>query len=221
MLAPAALLGAAIAIAAGGSSWSAAAAAANVAPCSSPAPSPAPVASPHLDVAVNDHAPYYDPSLPTVRRGTTVVWRFAGTRAHHSVTDETGMGLFDSGPLPQGSACSYAFTAAGRYDYYCTLHAYMTGRVHVPVWVAPHRGTRTITYTLIWSSAPPASGSAFDVRVRRPGGTWRMLRQGTSSTSGTFAPHGGLGVYRFEARLRQVATGAASLWSDPVTITVR
>ena len=192
----------------------------DVAACQSPAPSPVAVSSPTLAVAVTDAA--FDPDLPRVRRGTTLVWTFAATNSnHHTVTDVTGMHLFDSGSLGAGAACSFTFTAAGDYDYVCIFHANMTGRVHVPVWASPHRGTRATTFHLAWSAVQPASGFVFDVRVRSPHGVWRQLRGGTTSTGGTFAPHGGTGVYLIEARMRQPSSGGAALWSDPASITVR
>lgn len=209
---------------AGTGSWGSAAAGmpSDVAPCTSAAASPAPVPTPTFGIQVNDYGEFYDPSLPTVRRGTTVVWTLASTSEHHTVTDTTGMQLFDSGSLDLGDSCDYTFTAAGDYDYYCVFHTNMTGRIHVPLWVGPAKGSRTTTFTLIWASADPASGYAFDVKVRKPHATaWRLLHSATASRSGTFVPHGGVGVYRFEARLRQISTGKTAGWSPPAMITVR
>lgn len=223
LVAPVALVASAFLLA-GGGPWAPAIAGtpAAVAPCQTGSPSPAPVVSPTFAVQVVHDSPFYDPSLPTVHRGTTVVWNFVDPLQHHTVTDTSGLSLYDSGTLDNGQSCDYTFTAAGNYDYVCTLHAYMTGRIHVPVWTAPHQGTRTTAYTLVWSSSAPASGYVFDVRVRKPGSTvWRQLRRGTVQSRGPFVPHGGVGVYRFEARLRDTATDLAVLWSEPATITVR
>ena len=159
---------------------------------------------------------FYDPSLPTVRRGTTVVWSLVATTQHHTVTDTTGMQLFDSGSLDKGDACDYTFTAAGDYDYYCVFHTNMTGRIHVPVWVGPSTGTRTTTFKLVWASADPAAGYAFDVKVLKPHASiWRLMQSATTARGGTFVPHWGSGVYRFKARLRQLATGTTAGWSPP------
>lgn len=98
----------------------------------------------------------------------------------------------------------------------------MTGRIHVPVWVGPNTGTRATTFKLIWASADPAAGFGFDVKVLKPHATvWRPLQNATAARSGTFVPHGGTGVYRFKARLRQVASGKTAGWSLPALITVR
>jgi plastocyanin len=194
----------------------------DVAPCTSPSASPVPVASPTLGIQVNDEGTFYDPSLPTVRRGTTVVWSLVQTSLHHTVTDTTGMQLFDSGSLDKGDSCAFTFTAAGDYDYYCVSHPNMTGRIHVPVWVGPDKGTRATTFKLVWASTEPAAGYAFDVKVLKPHATiWRLMLSATAARGGTFVPHGGLGVYRFKARLRQVARGETAGWSPPSTITVR
>ncbi len=42
----------------------------------------------------------------------------------------------------------------------------------------------------------------------------------TVATTSTFVADGGVGTYGFQGRIRQVATGAASLYSAPVFITV-
>jgi plastocyanin len=221
--APAAVLTLAF-VMAGAGSWGTAAAGtpSDIPACTSASASPAPVPSPSFGIRVNDYGTFYDPSLPTVKRGTTVVWSLVDTSQHHTVTDTTGMQLFDSGSLDKGDACDYTFTAAGDYDYFCVFHTNMTGRIHVPVWVGPSKGSRTTTFQLVWSSVDPADGYAFDVKVLKPRATvWRRLHSATTSRSGTFVPHGGTGVYRFEARLRQVASGKTAGWSPPAVITVR
>ena len=223
LVAPVALVASAFLLV-GGGPWAPAIAGtpAAVAPCQTGSPSPAPVVSPTFAVQVVHDSPFYDPSLPTVHRGTTVVWNFVDPLQHHTVTDTSGLSLYDSGTLDNGQSCDYTFTAAGNYDYVCTLHAYMTGRIHVPVWTAPHQGTRTTAYTLVWSSSAPASGyvstSAYASRAAPCGASCVAA---PCSHARPFVPHGGVGVYRFEARLRDTATDLAVLWSEPATITVR
>jgi len=74
---------------------------------------------------------FYSPSSFTVRVGTTVTWvNHDGTT--HSVTSK-GSNLFDSGPFPTGGTFTYKFTQAGTYEYYCTIHPWMTGIVVVTV----------------------------------------------------------------------------------------
>ena len=40
-------------------------------------------------------------------------------------------GLFDSGSLPADGTFTYTFSQAGTFEYYCTIHPYMEGKVVV------------------------------------------------------------------------------------------
>ncbi|MDA4126610.1 MAG: cupredoxin family copper-binding protein [Thaumarchaeota archaeon] len=72
---------------------------------------------------------FYSPSSFTVKAGTTVTWvNHDGTA--HTVTSK-GSSLFDSGNILTGGSFSYTFTHAGTYQYYCTIHPWMTGMVVV------------------------------------------------------------------------------------------
>src|SRR5215471_12970993 len=74
-------------------------------------------------------AGYYSPANFTVKIGTTVTWvNHDGTT--HTVTTK-GSNLFDSGNIPTGGSFSYQFTQAGTYEYYCTIHPWMTGTIVV------------------------------------------------------------------------------------------
>lgn len=72
----------------------------------------------------------FQPNDVTVAPGTMVVWLISG--ATHNVT-------FNDSPPPggnigdtqAGSAVARIFTATGRYDYECTIHEGMKGRVRV------------------------------------------------------------------------------------------
>ncbi len=70
----------------------------------------------------------YTPANIQVKAGTTVTWTNQDT-APHSVTFKNGMK--DSGILQQGQTFSYTFTTPGTYQYYCTVHPYMTATVTV------------------------------------------------------------------------------------------
>lgn len=71
----------------------------------------------------------FTPKTITVSAGTTVTWTNLDS-ADHTVTSESGDEL-DSGLMSQGDTYSKTFDSAGTYDYYCTLHPYMTGTVLV------------------------------------------------------------------------------------------
>ena len=77
-------------------------------------------------VAVADNN--FNPSSTTVAVGTTVTWTWTGA-SRHNVT-------FDDGPksADQSSGTfTRAFTAAGTYNYHCTIHGTaMSGTVTVP-----------------------------------------------------------------------------------------
>jgi amicyanin len=70
----------------------------------------------------------FTPANIQVKAGTTVTWTNQDT-APHTVTFRNGMK--DSGLLRQGQSFSYTFTSPGAYDYYCTVHPYMTAVVNV------------------------------------------------------------------------------------------
>ncbi len=152
--------------------------------------------------------------------GGEVRWDFAGPSIH-TVTDNTGMGLYDSGSRGPGSSYSFAFPAAGNYPFRCTIHAQMRGSVQIPVAVSPASGGVATPFSITWASGAPPAGYVYDVQVRRAGSsTWQYYRQGTITTSAVFTPDAGLGIYSFQARIRQVATGRAAAFSTPVSINV-
>jgi amicyanin len=69
-------------------------------------------------------------SLPTltVPAGTTVTWLNRDEDVHTVVSTTQA---FRSGGLETDEAYSYKFTKPGVYQYFCTLHPLMTGRVIV------------------------------------------------------------------------------------------
>ncbi|MFA6065135.1 MAG: plastocyanin/azurin family copper-binding protein [archaeon] len=70
----------------------------------------------------------FNPTDITINVGDTVSWRNEDAAAH-SVTSNTG--FFDSGAMAQGVIFEQEFTFPGTYDYHCTFHAGMNGRVIV------------------------------------------------------------------------------------------
>ena len=71
----------------------------------------------------------FDPQVLTVPVGTTVVWTNHDDVPHTvTSTDKT---FKSSGALDQGDSYSYTFTAAGTFNYYCTVHPFMTAKVIV------------------------------------------------------------------------------------------
>lgn len=96
----------------------------------------------------------FSPATLTIAVGDTVTWTNSDPVVH---TATAGSGAFDSGDLDTGESYSVTFTIAGTYDYLCTPHPTMTGRIVVER-IGP-------------ASAPPPSGSGAipDVAMRAPG----------------------------------------------------
>lgn len=75
----------------------------------------------------------YKPFEAKVKTGSKVTWK-NDDKAAHTVTsgkDATADGTFDSGMIAPGKTFSYAFSKAGKFDYYCMVHPWMTGKVTV------------------------------------------------------------------------------------------
>lgn len=70
----------------------------------------------------------YTPNVIIVPVGTTVRWTNNGA-FNHTITSDTA--LFDSGPLAPGGSFEYRFDTPGTFNYHCTLHPSMTGKVIV------------------------------------------------------------------------------------------
>lgn len=70
----------------------------------------------------------FNPAVLSVPTGTTVTWT-NGDSVAHTVTSDTG--AFESGNLAKGQSFSYTFNTAGTYDYICSIHPSMKGKVVV------------------------------------------------------------------------------------------
>jgi hypothetical protein len=139
-----------------------------------------------------------------------VVWTNVGT-ASHTASDPTGMGLFDTGALPVGWSGWTTFVAAGRYPV--AVDGITRGKVAVPVGTSRVNGGTKTEFTITWASAVAPGGYAYDVQLRRPGGSWKTWRDGISWRSAVFRPDAGAGTYRFRARLVLLADGSHPAWS--------
>jgi plastocyanin len=71
----------------------------------------------------------FSPSTLTVKVGTTVTWK--GVSGAHTVTSD------DSAPMPfdqsiaEGGVVTVTFTQAGTYEYHCSVHKSMHGKIIV------------------------------------------------------------------------------------------
>jgi plastocyanin len=75
------------------------------------------------EVAVHDNV--FEPRAIEVQAGTEVTWNWTGDRDHNVVG-----GQFQSTVRAEGDF-AHRFDRAGTFDYVCTLHGGMTGRVVV------------------------------------------------------------------------------------------
>jgi len=78
----------------------------------------------------------FSPNPLTVTPGTTVTWKNIDTVSHYVTSgkpsDETTGSVFDSGNLIKpGSTYQFTFANAGTFDYFCSVHPWMTGQVIV------------------------------------------------------------------------------------------
>lgn|SRR5690349_3084040 len=71
----------------------------------------------------------FSPRTLTVTAGTTVTWVNRDGDAHS--VESRGKGFTSSPLLSTGEKYSYTFTTPGTYEYYCAVHASMTGKIVV------------------------------------------------------------------------------------------
>lgn len=77
----------------------------------------------------------YDPNITSIPARTTVVWTNMDSTPHTVTSgkpaeNDTG-GTFDSGMIDPESTYSFMFMSPGTYDYFCSIHPWMTGEVIV------------------------------------------------------------------------------------------
>lgn len=82
-----------------------------------------------VSVEIKNHA--YSPATITVKAGTTVTWTNQDGVRHDVVATNPSSDAPNSELLAKGESYSFTFTKAGTYDYYCTPHPYMKGKVIV------------------------------------------------------------------------------------------
>ena len=83
----------------------------------------------NVSVEIKDHA--YNPATITVKVGTTVTWTNQDSVRHDVVATNASADAPSSELLARGESYSFTFNKTGTYDYYCTPHPYMKGKVIV------------------------------------------------------------------------------------------
>ena len=100
----------------------------------SPSPSPTPASGgPSSAITIPSGASTlanraFSPDELDVAVGDTVTWTNTDSVAHTSTSDRSG---WDSGVVAPGGRFSFAFQAAGTYQYHCAIHPGMVGTVVV------------------------------------------------------------------------------------------
>jgi plastocyanin len=79
---------------------------------------------------------FYVPDPINVATGTTVTWTNDDTTLHTVTSGSPEGGAasgseFDSSYLASSKTFQHTFASAGTFDYYCTLHPFMVGKVVV------------------------------------------------------------------------------------------
>ena len=77
----------------------------------------------------------YVPNPAEVKVGESVTWTNDDSQIHTATSGAVGGedsgSVFDSGILSPKATFDFTFDTAGEYDYYCTLHPQMFGKVVV------------------------------------------------------------------------------------------
>ena len=107
----------------------------------------------------------YSPDTITVPPGTKVTWTNTGAQPHTVTALSSDPATFDSGTMNHGQTFSFTFEKEGTYDYVCTLHPFMTGKVIVdanapPISQAPAAGAAATPESYAAAAVTPTSYGA-------------------------------------------------------------
>ncbi len=72
----------------------------------------------------------FDPKTVTVNQGDAVEWKNEDS-VPHTATEDVDKPTFDSGTIQTGAAWRYVARNKGSYNYICTLHPNMEGKLIV------------------------------------------------------------------------------------------
>lgn len=70
----------------------------------------------------------FSPQAALVKAGETITWTNSDSVPH---TIDSRDGSISSGYVTKGQGFQHTFNEAGTYEYYCTLHPWMTGSIKV------------------------------------------------------------------------------------------
>jgi len=78
------------------------------------------------NVEIKDYA--FSPSTITIKKGDSIKWTNQDSVGHTATSDNS---LFDSGTLNKNKDYTFTFNQAGTFNYHCTPHPYMKGKIIV------------------------------------------------------------------------------------------
>jgi plastocyanin len=164
----------------------------------------------------------FSPDPAKVRMGDTIHWTNNGTVAH-TTTQDTPLGLWDSGSLAVGASFDFVLYAAGVYKYHCTFHQSigMVGSAGAKPTASPPQGPVGTVFTITVASIAAPTGFVYDVQKKNPGGSFQTWMSGITTKTALFDSTGQpTGQYSFRSRLRRLSNNGASGYSPAVNITV-
>ena len=78
---------------------------------------------------------FFHPQSMNIHKGDQIIWTNMDEMMHSitgNVSSEgSSTGIFDSGALHTGQEFTYSFNEEGQYQYTCTFHPFMTGKISV------------------------------------------------------------------------------------------
>jgi plastocyanin len=75
---------------------------------------------------INIESFVFNPEVTTIKKGSTVTWTNNDSVSHQIKSDS-----FNSPKLANGQKFSFTFNNVGTFDYSCSIHPSMTGRIIV------------------------------------------------------------------------------------------
>jgi hypothetical protein len=165
-------------------------------------------------VTVGD--PGFSPAPQEQTQGATATWRISwNARGDHSVSDRSGLGLFESSLRPPGTIVRHRFDGAGTYAATDTATG-ATGAIEVPVQAWPRVGGVGQLFTVRAAAGPAPAGYVYETQILRP--TTDIWKWWATGNLRHLQPDAGKGPYSFRSRLRRKSNGAVAGWSPVATI---
>ena len=163
------------------------------------------------------------PDPVRIQPGQTVRWVNPIFRSNHTATNYAPLSLWDSGEIAQNGTFTFTFTAAGSYDYLCTIHERfnMVSTVQVLDKVSPPGGPAGTVFSVLVASEDAPTDFVYDIQKKNPGGVWQGWMVGVTAATAQFDSTGlPPGAYRFRSRLHRISDDAASDYSPAVSVSV-